>query len=82
MLNKFHQEHGKYEDISDEVLKKERDDANKSQFLADVSLTEEEARSHPPITESRKAFYQDQIDDPIYLQMNSLRSKLINAKQK
>ena len=24
MLNKFHQEHGKYEDISDEVLKKER----------------------------------------------------------
>ncbi len=63
MLNKFHQEHGKYEDISDEVLKKERDDANKSQFLADVSLTEEEARSHPPITESRKAFFQDQIDD-------------------
>lgn len=29
-----------------------------------------------------KHFYQDQIDDPIYLQMNSLRSKLINAKQK
>jgi len=63
MLNKFHQEHGKYEDISDEVLKKERDDANKAQFLADVALTEEEARNHPPMTESRKAFFQDHIDD-------------------
>ena len=63
MLNKFHQEHGKYEDISDEVLKKERDDANKAQFLADVSLTEEEARNHPPITASRKAFFQDHIDE-------------------
>lgn len=29
-----------------------------------------------------KHFYQDKIDDPIYLEMNSLRSKLINAKQK
>jgi hypothetical protein len=63
MLNKFHQEHGKYEDISDEALKKERDDANKAQFLADVALTEEEARNHPPMTESRKAFFQDHIDD-------------------
>jgi len=63
MLNKFHQEHGKYEDISDDVLKKERDDANKAQFLADVSLTEEEARNHPPITASRKAFFQDHIDE-------------------
>ena len=63
MLNKFHQEHGKYEDIDDEVLKKERDDANKAQFLADVSLTEEEARNHPPITQSRKAFFEDHIDD-------------------
>jgi len=63
MLNKLHQEHGKYEDISDEAIKKERDDANKAQFLADVALTEEEARNHPPITESRKAFFQDHIDD-------------------
>ncbi len=63
MLNKLHQEHGKYEDISDEALKKERDDANKAQFLADVALTEEEARNHPPMTESRKAFFQDHIDD-------------------
>jgi len=63
ILNKFHQEHGKFEDISDEVLKKERDDANKAQFLADVALTEEEARNHPPITASRKAFFDDHIDD-------------------
>jgi len=63
MLNKFHQEHGKYEDISDEALKKERDDANKAQFLADVALTEEEARNHPPMTESRMAYFQDHIDD-------------------
>jgi len=63
MLNKLHQEHGKYEDISDEALKKERDDANKAQFLADVALTEEEARNHPPMTESRMAYFQDHIDD-------------------
>jgi|TARA_B100001971_G_C18249908_1_gene577330 hypothetical protein len=63
MLNKLHQEHGKYEDISDEELKKERDAGNKEQFLADVSLTEEEARNHPSMTESRRAFFQDQIDD-------------------
>ena len=63
MLNKFHQEHGKFEDVDDSVLKEERDEANKAQFLADVALTEEEARNHPPITESRKAFFQDHIDD-------------------
>jgi hypothetical protein len=63
ILNKFHQEHGKYEDIDDTVLKKERDDTNKAQFLADVALTEEEARNHPPMTESRKAYFQDHIDD-------------------
>jgi len=63
MLNKLHQEHGKFEDISDNELKKERDDANKAQFLADVGVTEEDAREHPPMTESRKAFFQDHIDD-------------------
>ena len=63
MLNKFHQEHGKYEDVDDSVLKEERDDANKAQFLADVGVTEEDARNHPPITESRKAYFQDIIDD-------------------
>ena len=63
MLNKFHQEHGKFEDVDDSVLKEERDEANKAQFLADVALTEEEARNHPPMTASRKAFFQDHIDD-------------------
>jgi hypothetical protein len=63
MLNKFHQEHGNYKDVDDEVLKEERDEANKAQFLADVGITEEEARNHPPITASRKAFFEDHIDD-------------------
>ena len=63
MLDKAHNLYGKYEDISAEDLKKERDEANKAQFLADVSLTEEEAKNHPPITESRKLFFQDHIDD-------------------
>ena len=63
MLDRAHNLHGKYEDISAEDLKKERDEANKAQFLADVSLTEEEAKNHPPITQSRKLFFQDHIDD-------------------
>lgn len=63
MLNKFHQEHGKFEDISDEELKKERDDSNKAKFLEHWSVTEEDQRNHPPITESRKSFFQDYIDD-------------------
>jgi hypothetical protein len=63
MLNKLHQEHGKFEDVDDTVLKEERDEANKAQFLADVGITEEDARNHPPMTASRKAFFQDHIDD-------------------
>jgi hypothetical protein len=63
MLNLFHQEHGKFEDISNEELKMERDQSNRAQYLADVSLTREEAEAHPPITESRMAFFQDIIDD-------------------
>jgi hypothetical protein len=63
MLNKFHNLHGKYEDISDEELKMERDQSNKAQFLADVSLTKEEAAQQGPITESRMAFFEDMIDD-------------------
>jgi len=63
MLNKFHQEHGKYEDISADELKIERDQSNRSQFLADVSLSKEEAAEQGPITESRMAFFQDMIDD-------------------
>ncbi len=63
MLNKFHQEHGKFEDITLDELKKERDDSNRAQFLADVSLTKEEAAKQGPITESRLAFFTDIIDD-------------------
>ena len=63
MLNKFHQEHGKFEDVSADELKMERDQSNRAQFLADVSLTKEEAAEQGPITESRMAFFQDMIDD-------------------
>lgn len=63
LLNKFHQEHGKFEDISLEELKMERDQSNRAQYLADASLSKEEANSQPAITESRMAFFQDMIDD-------------------
>ncbi len=63
LLNKFHQQHGKYEDISDVQLKAERDESNRAQFLADVSLTKEQAEKQQPVTESRMAFFQDMIDD-------------------
>tara|TARA_B100000575_G_scaffold273938_1_gene257289 strand:+ start:4296 stop:6866 length:2571 start_codon:yes stop_codon:yes gene_type:complete len=63
MLNKFHQEHGKFEDISADELKMERDESNRAQYLADVSLSKEEAAKQGPITESRMAFFQDMIDD-------------------
>jgi hypothetical protein len=63
MLNKFHQQHGKFEDISNEALKMERDESNRAQYLADVSLTREEAEKQGPITESRMAFFQDIIDE-------------------
>ena len=63
MLDQLHNQHGKYEDITDEDLKMERDQSNKAQFLADVSLTKEEAAEQGPITESRMAFFQDIIDD-------------------
>ena len=41
----------------------ERDQSNRAQYLADVSLTKEEADAQPAITESRMAFFQDMIDD-------------------
>ena len=63
MLDQFHNQNGKYEDITDEELKMERDQSNRAQFLADVSLTKEEAAQQGPITESRMAFFQDIIDD-------------------
>ena len=63
MLNKFHQEHGKFEDISADELKIERDESNRAQFLADVSLSKDEAAKQGPITESRMAFFEDMIDE-------------------
>ena len=63
ILKEFHAKQGNYEDITDEELKMERDESNKAQFLADVALTEEQAKSHPPITASRMAFFQDHLDD-------------------
>ena len=63
MLDEFHNKNGKFEDISNEQLKMERDQSNRAQYLADVSLTKEEADVQPAITESRMAFFQDIIDD-------------------
>ena len=63
MLNLFHKEHGRFEDITDEELKMERDASNRAQYLADVSLSKEEAQKQGPITESRMRFFQDIIDD-------------------
>lgn len=63
MLNKFHQQYGRYEDISDVELKQERDNFNRERFLTEVPITEEDARNHPPITKSRMSFFQDYLDD-------------------
>jgi hypothetical protein len=63
MLNVFHNQNGKFEDITNEELKMERDHSNRAQYLADVSLSESDARAQGAITESRMAFFQDMIDD-------------------
>ena len=63
MLNLFHQQHGRFEDITDQELKMERDASNRAQYLADVSLSKDEAAKQEPITESRMRFFQDIIDD-------------------
>jgi DNA-directed RNA polymerase subunit H (RpoH/RPB5) len=63
LLNKFHATHGKFEDMSDEELKKERDDSNRAAFLQAVPVTQDDERNHPPITTSRRAFFQDYVDD-------------------
>ena len=63
MLNKLHQEHGKYKDVSDVELKQERDDFNRQRFLDAVAITEDDARNHPPITKGRMAFFEDYLDD-------------------
>ena len=63
MLDVFHNQNGKFEDITNEELKMERDESNRAQYLADVGLTKEEAEKQAPITESRLAFFTDMIDD-------------------
>jgi hypothetical protein len=63
MLDVFHNQNGKFEDITNEELKMERDHSNRAQYLADVSLSESDARAQGAITESRMAFFQDMIDD-------------------
>ena len=63
LLDVFHNQNGEFENISAEELKMERDESNRAQYLADVSLTKEEAEKQGPITESRLAFFQDMIDD-------------------
>jgi hypothetical protein len=49
--------------MSDEELKKERDDSNRAAFLQAVPVTQDDERNHPPITTSRRAFFQDYVDD-------------------
>ena len=63
LLNKFHAVHGNFEDMSDEDLKKERDDSNRYAFLEAVPVTQDDERNHAPITTSRRAFFQDYVDD-------------------
>jgi hypothetical protein len=63
MLDQFHNQNGKFEDITSEELKMERDESNRAQYLADVSLSESEARAQGAITGSRMAFFQDMMDD-------------------
>jgi len=63
MLDVFHNQSGKFEDITEQDLKMERDASNRAQYLADVSLSKEEAEKQVPITESRLKFFQDIIDD-------------------
>ena len=62
-LNKFHQEHGKFQDVTEVELKEERDSTNIERFLEEVGITEQEVKDHPPITKSRMGFFQDYIDD-------------------
>ena len=62
-LKIFHSIHGKFQNATDEDLKKERDELNRSAFLEVYPITAEDSRNHPPITQSRRAFFQDYVDD-------------------
>jgi hypothetical protein len=63
LLKVFHNQHGRFQDATDVDLKKERDDLNRQAFLEAVPVTEEDSRNHPPITNSRRAYFQDYVDD-------------------
>jgi hypothetical protein len=63
LLKVFHNQHGRFQDATDVELKKERDDLNRQTFLEAYPVTEEDSRDHPPITQSRRAFFQDYVDD-------------------
>ena len=62
-LKVFHNQHGRFQDATDVDLKKERDDLNRQAFLEAVPVTEQDSRNHPPITNSRRAYFQDYVDD-------------------
>ena len=62
-LKIFHSVHGKFQNATDEDLKKERDELNRAAFLEAYPITAEDSRNHPPITVSRRAFFQDYVDD-------------------
>ena len=63
LLKVFHNQHGRFQDATDVDLKKERDDFNRQAFLEAVPVTEQDSRNHPPITNSRRAYFQDYVDD-------------------
>jgi hypothetical protein len=63
VLKVFHKQHGNYKDATDVDLKNERDDLNRQAFLEAYPVTAEDSRKHPPITASRRAFFQDYVDD-------------------
>ena len=63
LLKVFHNQNGRFQDATDVDLKKERDDLNRQAFLEAVPVTGEDSRNHPPITNSRRAYFQDYVDD-------------------
>ena len=62
-LKIFHSTQGKFQNATDEDLKKERDDINRAAFLDAYPVTAEDSRNHAPITASRRAYFQDYVDD-------------------
>ena len=63
LLRVFHGQHGAFKDATDVELKQERDDQNRQAFLAAYPVTADDSRNHAPITASRRAFFQDYVDD-------------------